>query len=228
MAEKGTGSKRISRREQQAQQQRANRIRLLRTGGIVVLAVVVLAVVGFYLTSTAPAVEVPEEIMAANVDGPADAPVSIVEFGDFSCPSCRAWHNSAIKRAPQNEFGEQISFTFRHFPVITARSPDAADASQCAAEQGRFWEFHDFIYEQTPQGALSDQDLRSYAAAVGVDVAKFDACYDSNQYREYVNHDRQAAFSAGAAGTPTFFINGQQVSFSFEAMAAVIDHELNS
>jgi protein-disulfide isomerase len=228
MAKKGTGRKKASRRERRAQQQRDSRMRLLRIGGIVVLAVVVLGVVGFYRTSTAPAVEVSEEIMAANIDGLADAPISIVEFGDFGCPSCRAWHNSGIKRVLHDEFGDQISFTFRHFPVITQRSPDAAEASQCAAEQGRFWEFHDFVYEQTPQGALSDQELRSYAAAVGTDVSEFDTCYDSNRYREYVNRDRQAAFAAGAAGTPTFFINGQQVSFSFDAMAAIISHELNS
>lgn len=168
-------------------------MRILRLGGIVILALLVLGVVGFYRSSTAPAVEVSEEIMANNIDGLADAPVSIVEFGDFGCPSCRAWHNAGVKSALQDEFGDHISFTFRHFPVITHRSPNAAEAAQCAAEQGRFWEFHDFIYEQTPQAALSDQDLRSYAVAVGVDVAEFEACYDSNRYREYVNRDRQAA-----------------------------------
>ena len=105
---------------------------------------------------------------------------------------------------------------------------DAAEASQGAAEQGLFWELHDFMFKQTSLGAPSDQDLRGYAAAVGVDVYELEGCYDSNRYRECVNRDRQAAFPAAAAGTPTFFINGQQVSSSFEAMAAVIDEDLKS
>ena len=228
MARKGNNGKKKSRRERREQQQRAGRMRLFRIGGIVILVIVVLGAIGFYRASTAPSVEVSEEILPANIDGAANAPVSIVEFGDFGCPSCRAWHNSGIKNALQDEFGDQISFTFRHFPVITPRSPDAAEAAQCAAEQGQFWEFHDFIYEQTPQGALSDQDLSNYAAAIGLDSDQFEGCYDSGKYQSYVNRDRQAAFSAGAAGTPTFFINGQQVSFSFEAMAAVINQELSS
>jgi protein-disulfide isomerase len=225
---KQNGSKKIGRKERRAQRQRASRMRLFRIGGIVVLVLVVLGAVGYYRASTAPSVEVSEDILPANIDGAAGAAVSIVEFGDFGCPSCRAWHNSGIKTALMNEFGDQISFTFRHFPVITPRSPAAAEAAQCASEQGRFWEYHDFIYEQTPQGALSDQDLSSYAAAIGLDDAQYQQCFDSGKYRDYVNRDRQAAFAAGAAGTPTFFINGQQASFSFDAMAAVINQELNS
>jgi protein-disulfide isomerase len=228
MAKKSSSGKKQSRRERREQQRRAGRMRLIRFGGIVILILVVLGAVGFYRASTAPSVEVSEEIMPANIDGSADASVSIVEFGDFGCPSCRAWHNSGIKSALQDEFGDQISFTFRQFPVITPRSPDAAEAAQCAAEQGRFWAYHDYIYEQTSQGALSDQDLSNYAAAIGLDSAQFEGCYDSDKYQSYVNRDRQAAFSAGAAGTPTFFINGQQVSFSFETMAAVINQELGS
>jgi len=197
-------------------------MRWVRIGGLILILVGGLAAVAFYRSSTAANVDEPLELMEGNIDGPIDAPVRIVEFGDFGCPSCRAWHNSGIKEALQTEFGDQISFTFRHFPVITRQSPDAAEASQCASEQGRFWEYHDFIYEQTPINALSIEQLKSYANSIELDGQQFNQCLDSGKYERYVSRDRQAAFSGGAAGTPTFFINGSVVSFSYASMQAVI------
>ena len=138
---------------------------LAANGGLIVLAVAAFAVVGFYRASSAPEVDAPLELMQANIDGLAEAPVRIVEFGDFGCPSCRAWHNSGIKEALLAEFGDQVSFTFRHFPVITRQSPKAAEAGQCASEQGRFWDYHDYIYESTPQNALAVDQLKNYANA---------------------------------------------------------------
>ena len=216
------------RQERRETRQREQRMRWIRISGLVILAVAALGIFGFYRASTAPQVDAPEEVSAANIDGPADAPVSIVEFGDFGCPSCRAWHNSGIKQQLLADFGDQISFTFRHFPVITAQSPKAAEAGQCAAEQGDFWTFHDYVYEQTPPGALAPDQLKSYAAALGLDAAQFNECLDSGKYRSYVANDQGAALAAGARGTPTFFINGQQVGFSYEAMASTIQNELGS
>jgi protein-disulfide isomerase len=166
--------------------------------------------------------------MAANIEGAADAPVQIVEFGDFGCPACRAWHNTGIKEQLQEEFGEDISFTFRHFPVITALSPKAAEAGQCASEQDAFWPFHDYIYEQTLVAALETDELISYAADVGLDTAEFEICLDSGKYKDYVDWDWEAALAAGAAGTPSFFINGEPVSSSYNAMAGTIRSILDS
>ena len=217
-----------NRRQLRQDERRSQRLRLIRIGGIVGLAIAAFAVIGFYRSSTAPAVDAPEDVMAANIQGLIDAPVSIVEFGDFGCPSCRAWHNSGIKAALIDDYGDDISFTFRHFPVITNQSPKAAEAGQCASEQGQFWAYHDFIYEQTPLAALSPDQLKSYATAIGLDGDQFNQCLDSGQYASYVSRDRQAAFSAGAAGTPTFYINGQIVSFSYDSMAVAIEAALNS
>jgi protein-disulfide isomerase len=228
MAKNKRAVKKGRRQERKEARQREQRMRWMRIGGLVILGVIALGAFSFFRASSAPQVDAPEEVMAANIDGPVDAPVSIVEFGDFGCPSCRAWHNSGIKEALKEEFGEQISFTFRHFPVITALSPTAAQAGQCAAEQGRFWDYHDYIYEVTPYQALAVDDLKGYSATIGLDSAQFDECLDSGKYRGYVSRDQQAAIAAGARGTPTFFINGQQADFSFEGMAATIQSELSS
>ncbi len=118
--------------------------------------------------------------------GLVDAPVRIVEFGDFGCPACRAWHNSGIRNALIEEYGEDISFTYRHFPVITTQSPRAAEAGQCASEQGKFCDYHDYIYESTPLAALSPDQLKSYADAVGLDKQQFDECLDLGKFAGYV------------------------------------------
>jgi len=161
-----------------------------------------------------------------NLFGPETAPVRIVEYGDFGCPSCRAWHNAGIREQLIATYGDQIAFEFRHFPVITAQSPKAAEAGQCAAEQGAFWAYHDFIYEATPPEALAVRDLKEYAAAIGLEQASFDSCLDSGKYRGYVTQSAQLARQDGARGTPSFFVNGEPASFSYQGMAAMIDQVL--
>jgi protein-disulfide isomerase len=227
MARKITSSAK-RQKEIASQRNRQKKMRWIRAGGLILIVIGGLAALGFYRSATAPKVDAPLELMDANIDGPSDAPVRIVEFGDFGCPSCRAWHNAGIKEALLSEYGDQISFTFRHFPVITRQSPEAAEAGQCASEQGRFWEFHDFVYEQTPINALSVDQLKSYASSLGLNSDQFNQCLDSGKYESYVARDQQAASSAGAVGTPTFFINGRPVSFSYESMKAAVDKLLVS
>lgn len=228
------GSERVSqqqkRRKQRAAQQKARQFQLMRYGIVGLLVIGALAAFGYYRSSTLAEEEaqLPDEIMAANIDGPVDAPVQIVEFGDFGCPSCRAWHNTGIKEQLKEEFGEQISFTFRHFPVITALSPKAAEAGQCASEQDAFWPYHDYIYEQTLVAALEPEELVSYAAEIGLDTAQFESCLNSGKYEAYVERDWQDAQAAGATGTPSFYINDEPVGFSYEAMAGTIREILNS
>jgi protein-disulfide isomerase len=229
MSEKKTSTKRVTkkqkRREAQAHEKRLRRIRIL---GIVAIVAIAGAALIFWRNAGRVPAEEAAALVSPNRIGPVDAPVQIVEFGDFGCPSCRAWHNAGIQEQLLANFGEQISFEFRHFPVITAQSPQAAEAAQCAAEQGAFWEYHDFIYEQTRQNALSRTDLESYAAAVGLDEAAFESCLDSGRFKEFVQRDLRAAQSAGARGTPTFLINGEQAFPSYESMSATIQELLSS
>ena len=157
-----------------------------------------------------------------NIDGALSAPVTVVEFGDFACPACRQWHRSGIKEQVKAEFGDEVSFVFRHFPVIDpTQSPLAAEAAQCAADQDAFWPYHDFLYEQAD--GLSADRLKRYAADLSLDTATFDSCFDSGRHRAYVRDDRALAIEAGARGTPTFMVNGQIIAApTFATLVSVI------
>lgn len=142
--------------------------------------------------------------------GAADAPVTIVEYGDFGCPSCRAWHNAGIFEQVRAVYGDQVRFMWRDFPVITARSPKAAEAAQCAYDQGLFWEYHDLLFEQA--SSLSISDLKDNAAVLGLDTALFDQCLDSGQHQATVERDLQDAYRRRFRGTPSFLVNDQPLA----------------
>jgi protein-disulfide isomerase len=164
-----------------------------------------------------------------HIIGTADAPVQIVEYGDLTCSACRQWHNLGFKDQLLAEFGGQISFEFRHFPVVTASSPSGAQAAQCAAEQDGFWPFHDYIYENLePYPDLSPARTGEIAAAIGLDRTAFDSCLKSDRYRAFVNDAIRRAQRDGARGTPTFFINGQPAFASYQAMSATINDLLGN
>lgn len=221
-------TKKLSKKQRLADKNKAARMKQIRILGFVVLGLAVFAGIFFWRSAGQSADAEFRAELPPNLDGPADAPVKIVEYGDFGCPSCRGWHNAGIGEQLKAQFGDQISFEFRHFPVITAQSPEAAEAGQCAAEQDAFWAYHDYIYEETAQNALSNDQLKSYAAAIGLDQAQFDTCLDSGKYAPAVRADWDAALGAGARGTPTFMINGRRVTPFYEDMAAAIEAELSN
>jgi len=157
-----------------------------------------------------------------NIQGPIDAPIRIVEFGDFGCPACRRWHRSGIKKQVMDTFGNQVSFTYRHFPVISEHGVEAAIGAQCAGEQGAFWKYHDFLYEQA-QG-LTESELARYATDLDLDFQAFETCVQSEKMSDYVERDKRSALREGARGTPAFFVNGQLVyNPSFEELKAMIE-----
>ena len=157
--------------------------------------------------------------------GPANAPIEMIEFSDFQCPYCE----SAFPTVNQvlNTYGDRIHFTYRHYPLaIHPRARPAAEAAQCAAEQGKFWPFHDKLFGD--QSRLSDADFRQDAAQLGLDTAQFNACVDSRKYQAEVDVDIRAGDEAGVSGTPAFYINGRMLSGAqpFEAFKRLIDEEL--
>ena len=228
MTENQTPSKRSSKKQQRLEtQNRAQRLKWIRIAGF--LGILVLAAAALFAWRNIGPVPARE---AASVEpnriGPENAPVQIVEYGDFGCHACRAWHNAGIKDQLLADFGDQISIEFRHFPVITRQSPQAAEAAQCAAEQGAFWQYHDYIYEWTLEGALSRDDLQFYAEAIELDQEAFNSCLDSGRFQDVVEQDLRAAQKAGARGTPTFLINGQEAFPSYQSMSATIEDILSS
>ncbi|MCI0555021.1 MAG: DsbA family protein, partial [Anaerolineae bacterium] len=172
------GQKQIRQEKIQAQKTRQQWI------GIGALVLILFAAV-FVVSSRPEAQPLNETRLASNPGlGPYSAKVVITEYGDFGCSSCRGWHNAGIMEQVRATYGDQVQFVWKDFPVITAQSPKAAEAGQCAFDQGKFWEFHDYIYENTY--ALGEDDLKSYASQLGLDTEKFNQCLDSGQNRAKV------------------------------------------
>jgi formate-nitrite transporter family protein len=139
--------------------------------------------------------------------GPADARVTLVEYGDYECPYCGALH--PVIEAARKAFGGNLRFVFRHFP-LRASHPHAlaaAKAAEAAGEQGRFWEMHHRLYQQ--QTHLEDGDLLEHARAVGLDLARFERELAARAHEVRIREDLASAARSGVGGTPSLFINGE-------------------
>jgi protein-disulfide isomerase len=141
------------------------------------------------------------------VRGPLDAPVTLVEYGDFECPYCG--QAEPIVRELLRDFGD-VSYIWRHLPLsdVHPRAQLAAEAAEAAGEQGAFWEMHDVLLEH--QDRLSPGDLAQYAEELGLDVERFAADLQSHSGAAHVAGDVDSADLSGVSGTPTFFINGRR------------------
>lgn len=157
--------------------------------------------------------------------GPADAPIELIEFSDFECPYClRA--RPAVDQV-LSTYGDRIRFVYRHYPLPGhPHARPAAEASACAAEQDRFWPYHDRLFANPSK--LGASDLKQAAADLGLDAARFDACVDARKYKAEIDADIKAANDVGVDGTPAFFINGRMLSGAqpFSVFKRVIDEEL--
>jgi Na+:H+ antiporter, NhaA family len=159
--------------------------------------------------------------------GNADAPVTLVEYGDFQCPYCGDAYpvvNDLLER-----FGDQLCFVFRHMPLpdLHPRAPFAAEAAEAAGAQKRFWEMHDRLFEHQHQ--LADAELRAHAEAVGVpDPARFDAELRDRVYETRVAEDFESGARSGVPSTPRFFVNGliHLGSASYPELAEAISEEM--
>ncbi len=149
-----------------------------------------------------------------HAQGPADAKLTLVEYGDYECPHCgRAY---PIVKVVQKRLGSRLRFVFRNFPLNNAHphAQAAAEAAEAAGAQGKFWEMHDAIFEN--QGALENDDLRRYAEDLGLDVDRFASELDREVYGDRVRGDFRSGVRSGVNGTPTFFINGARFDGSWD------------
>jgi protein-disulfide isomerase len=158
--------------------------------------------------------------------GPADASVTIIEFSDYQCPFCRRAEPTVEQVLAQYE--GKVRFVFRHFPLdrIHPLARGASEAAACAAEQGKFWEYHAALFAE---GAQFDRaGLDAVATKTGLDPAAFKACVDGRKTQGLVEADLKAGEAAGVTGTPAFFINGIPLrgALPIEDFKKVIDAEL--
>jgi Na+/H+ antiporter NhaA len=157
-----------------------------------------------------------------HVRGAADAPVTLVEYGDFECPYCgRA---EPVLRDLLARFGTELRYVFRHLPLgeVHGHAPLAAEAAEAAAAQGRFWEMHDLLFRH--QDALDPKDLIGYARELGLDVGRFVEQLRSHTYASRVARDVESADQSDVAGTPTFFANGRRHhgAFDIDSLAELV------
>ena len=158
--------------------------------------------------------------------GPETAPVTITEYADFGCISCKAWHQFGVREQVLERYGEQVRFVWRDFPVTTPQSPQAAEAGFCAHDQGQFWAYHDILFANAP--ALGEQNLQAYAAEIGLDTQRFNACLESGEHRSAVDQERTTALEQGFRSVPSFMVNNQRLIGppSFDQLVALIDEIL--
>jgi protein-disulfide isomerase len=149
-----------------------------------------------------------------HIEGPADAAVTLVQYGDYECPYCGAAY--PIIKEVQAHMGERLRFVFRNFPITTSHphAEQAAEAAEAAAVQDTFWQMHDLLYEN--QKRLRDQDLRTYAERLGLDLELFDKELAEHVHAERVHEDFMSGVRSGVNGTPTFYINGARYDDSYD------------
>lgn len=165
-------------------------------------------------------------IAGAPLLGPKNAPVVLVEFADYQCPYCQKVNPDLEKL--QKEFGDKLAIAFKDFPLPAHPFAEkAAEAARCAGEQGKFWEFHNKLFDDKK---LEPADLKQDASALQLDTTKFDACLDSGAEAAVVQKDAGEGKALGLAGTPSFFANGHFFSgaMSYDALRDMVAQQLKA
>jgi len=141
--------------------------------------------------------------------GDKDAPIEMIIFDDFQCPFCARFEQQSFK-AIKKEYIDtgKVKFIYLHLPLgFHPMAGPAAQATECANDQGKFWELHDKIFAN--QGSLNEENLKKWAEELGLDMEDFNSCYDSGKYSEQVQEEMELGRSVGIQGTPSFLINGK-------------------
>jgi protein-disulfide isomerase len=159
-----------------------------------------------------------------HIQGAAEAPATLLEYGDYECPFCGAAY--PIVKEVQSRLGDRLRFVFRNFPITTSHphAELAAEAAEAADAQRKFWEMHDLLYES--QQHLEAADLHRYAEQLGLDVGRFDNELARHVHAERVREDFMSGVRSGVNGTPTFYVNGvrHDGDYELESLLATLDH----
>ena len=211
--------------------------------GAVVLAGIIIAVAVIYSVNspsqnagnvkTAALADLPQISSSDFVLGDQNAPVTVVSYGDFQCPFCGKFfkETESVLREKYIKTGK-VKFVYRDFAFLGQESLWAANAALCAGDQGKFWQYHDYLYSNQKgenQGAFSKDNLKSFAVVLGLDKDKFNKCVDSDKYSDLIQKETKGGGEAGVSGTPASFINGTLYAGALPAntFTQIIDNELN-
>ncbi|MCS6848233.1 MAG: thioredoxin domain-containing protein [Anaerolineae bacterium] len=172
------------------------------------------------------------EVRAPNTQGNADAHVTIVEYSDFNCGFCRRFYTETLQRI-LDEYVKtgKARFSYKHYPFLAPSSAWKAEAAECAAEQGRFWDYHTLLFTQNIAGddeAAVKQALTTAAGEIQLDVAAFTDCLNAGNARRRVQADAEEGQQLGVSGTPSFLINGRPLvgAQPYARFKAMIEEEL--
>ena len=157
-----------------------------------------------------------------HIFGPATAPVTLVEYGDFECPHCGEAY--PVIQQILKEMGDQIRFVYRHFPLTETHphAGEAAEAAEAAGAQGSFWEMHSILFEH--QDELRSENLVQYAQNLGLNIERFRTDLEEHIYQRLVEEDFISGVRSGVNGTPTFFINAERMDqpWSYDILIEVL------
>lgn len=161
-----------------------------------------------------------------HVRGDFNAPITLVEFSDFECPFC-ARHFPTLNKI-LDDYNGKVRLVYKHFPLeFHPNAQKAAEASECADEQGKFWEYHDKLFENYQK--YSSDNFKQWAKDLGLNIGKFNDCLDSGKFSQKIKDDYQEGLQKGVNGTPATFVNGQLVSgaLPYDSFKQIIDNSLN-
>lgn len=162
-----------------------------------------------------------------HIKGGDNAKVVLVEYSDFECSFC-ARVQPTLQQIEET-YGDDVQLVFRHYPLsFHSQAQKAAEASECASEQGKFWEMHDKLFEMNSAGTLGVASFKTAAGELGLTQSQFDNCLDSGKYAQAITNSLTEGTALGVQGTPATFVNGQLISGAvpYEQFASVIDAEL--
>ena len=155
-----------------------------------------------------------------HIQGAIDAPLTLVEYGDYECPYCGQAH--PVVKAIQKQLGNRLCFAFRNFPLVNAHphAEHAAEAAEAAGAQGKFWKMHDMLFEN--QEALEDEDIRDYASLLGLDANRLIQDVMSGAHADRLREDFLGGEHIGVNGTPAFFVNGVRYDGALDGLFAAL------
>lgn len=200
--------------------------------GIIVLVVIAVAAFAILGQGSSATPAQPAEISTDKSIGSPNAPVVVVEYADFQCPYCKQFALGPEQQLRKEYVDSgKVRFAFRHLAFIGTESVWAAEATECANEQNRFWDYQDKLYQEQGaenSGTFSQENLKRFAADLKLDTQKFNECLDTNKYQAKIDQDMAEAQRLGVNSTPTLFVNGQLVrnGSDYQVLQAAVEAAL--